>query len=56
MLHSSEFMPGGSPTFKSTASIEALYRDLEQLFSLIQLHFHGATLSEFHDEWKASRR
>ncbi|MGM3309874.1 deacetylase, partial [Enterobacter hormaechei subsp. steigerwaltii] len=25
MLHSSEFMPGGSPTFKDEAAIEGLY-------------------------------
>jgi hypothetical protein len=50
MLHSSEFMPGGSPTFPDAASIEALYSDLEALFERIQGHFRAATLSEFHDE------
>jgi hypothetical protein len=50
MLHSSEFMPGGSPTFPDAASIEALYRDLEALFARIEGHFRAATLSEFHDE------
>jgi hypothetical protein len=47
MLHSSEFMAGGSPTFRSPASIEALYRDMEQLFSSVATSFVGATLSEF---------
>ena len=46
-LHSSEFMPGGSPTFRTTESIENLYRDLEQLFSRAAKSFGGATLAEF---------
>lgn len=46
-LHSSELMPGGSPTFRTTESIENLYRDLEQLFSRAAASFVGATLSEF---------
>jgi hypothetical protein len=54
MLHSSEFMPGGSPTFPDAASIESLYSDLEALFERIQGHFRAATLSEFHDELVAS--
>lgn len=29
MLHSSEYMPGGSPTFKNKQDIEQLYVDLE---------------------------
>jgi hypothetical protein len=47
MLHSSEFMPGGSPTFPSEESIERLYRDMEKLFARAARHFRGATLSEF---------
>jgi hypothetical protein len=46
-LHSSEFMPGGSPTFRTPKSIEDLYRDLERLFSRAARSFVGATLSEF---------
>jgi hypothetical protein len=46
-LHSSEFMPGGSPTFRTPESIDNLYRDLEQLFSRAAQSFRGATLSEF---------
>jgi hypothetical protein len=49
MLHSSEFMPGGSPSFRTADSIERLYDDLEQLFSAAAIHFSGATLQEFHD-------
>jgi hypothetical protein len=50
MLHSSELMPAGSPTFPDDASIEALYADVEMLFGRIQDRFHSLTLSEFHDE------
>jgi len=47
MLHSSEFMPGGSPTFASQASIENLYDTMEQLFAQAARTFAGATLTEF---------
>jgi hypothetical protein len=47
MLHSSELMPGGSPTFRTEASIEALYRDLEELFAAASDAFVGETLREF---------
>jgi hypothetical protein len=47
MLHSSEFMPGGSPTFATGESIERLYADLEKLFARAARNFSGATLSEF---------
>lgn len=32
MLHSSELMPGGSPTFRTEASIEHLYQELGTIF------------------------
>ena len=49
MLHSSEFMPGGSPTFPTHESIEKLFEDLEELFSLISKHYIGVTLSEYYN-------
>lgn len=52
VLHSSEFMPGGSPVFPDAASIERLYAHLEVLFEVIGRHFTGATLSEFRDGFK----
>jgi hypothetical protein len=55
MLHSSELMPGSSPTFRDEDSIEKLYEDLEALFEAAGAHFQGATLSEFHDSWTARR-
>ncbi|MBF0183207.1 MAG: deacetylase [Magnetococcales bacterium] len=47
MLHSSELMPDGSPTFRTSAQIEALYADLEQLFAFVADHFIGRTLGQF---------
>jgi hypothetical protein len=52
-IHSSELMPGGSPMFPTTKSIEKLYRDLEQLFSRAATRFVGATLSEFEQSLSA---
>jgi hypothetical protein len=48
MLHSSEFMAGGSPNFTNEASIEKLYADLEQLFESASEHFNGSTLTEYY--------
>jgi hypothetical protein len=53
MLHSSELMPGGSPRFRSARSVEALYQDLERLFSAAAGCFVGRTLGEYRDEWEA---
>ena len=47
MLHSSEMMPGGSPTFRTPDSIETLYQHMEAVFQTAAAHFHGQTLSEF---------
>jgi hypothetical protein len=52
MLHSSELMPGGSPTFKTPADIESLYADLKVLFSNAAKQYRGQTLREFHDEYR----
>jgi hypothetical protein len=48
MLHSSELMPGGSPTFRTEADIERLYDDLHRLFSAAHKAFHGTTLQEYY--------
>jgi len=56
MLHSSELMPGGSPTFKTLDDIEVLYDDLEALFSKAAEKFQGMTLNEFYDEFKLQSR
>lgn len=54
MLHSSEYMPGGSPTFKTEQDIEQLYRDLEMLFSWLQPRVTGMTLAEYYQMKKGS--
>lgn len=51
MLHSSELMPGGSPTFRTEQSIDRLYGDLEQIFAEAQGDYRGLTVSEFRDEF-----
>jgi hypothetical protein len=56
MLHSSELMPGGSPTFPDRASIELLYEDLEPLFSRVAGSFRSATLSEFQHEFACASK
>ncbi len=48
MLHSSELMPGGSPTFRTSDDIEALYCDLEALFSTVNGKYIGATLDDYY--------
>jgi len=47
MLHSSEFMPDGSPTFKNEADIDRLYDDLDTLFSWLYPRTQGMTLAEY---------
>ncbi|CAN5785950.1 polysaccharide deacetylase family protein [soil metagenome] len=53
VLHSSELMPGGSPSLPDAASIELLYRDLRVLFTEISRNFVGMTLAEFRNQWVA---
>ena len=49
-LHSSELMPGGSPTFPHKKDVEQLYRDLETIFRKASKHFVGSTLYEFYQK------
>ena len=47
MLHSSELMPSGSPSFKTDNQIEALYRDIAEVFDYAKaLGYEGSTLRE----------
>lgn len=55
MLHSSEFMPGGSPTFKTQQDIEGLYLELEQLFEWLHRITVGKTLAEYYQD-KVSKK
>ena len=48
MLHSSEMMPGGSPSFPDGKSIEALYQCIEKLFCYAkQCGYVGCKLSDY---------
>lgn len=56
MLHSSELMPGGSPTFPTARSIERLYADLDVLFAEVRrLDFRGSTLADFYDDFRVAQ-
>jgi hypothetical protein len=55
-LHSSELMPGGSPSFRNATDIERLYEDLEILFDELSTWCRGMTLKEFHAWFGASTR
>ena len=47
ILHSSELMPGGSPTFPDQPAIDSLYGTLEEVFDVASRHCRGMTLKEF---------
>lgn len=51
MIHSSELMPGGSPSFPNDTDIEYLYGRLEEIFSIASRYFQGATLREFYNDF-----
>jgi hypothetical protein len=51
MLHSSDLMPGGSPSFGNETDIDRLYDRLQVLFEEISLWCRGMTLAEFRDHW-----
>jgi peptidoglycan/xylan/chitin deacetylase (PgdA/CDA1 family) len=50
MIHSSELMPGGSPTFVNAHSIEKMYEHIENLFGNIEKTYKGITLGEYAEE------
>ena len=47
MIHSSELMPGGSPSFPDEQSIENLYRSLEAFFEAISDDYAGMTIGDY---------
>jgi len=51
MLHSSELMAEGSPSFRSALEIDRLYARLELLFEELSAWCRGMTLGEFRDWW-----
>ena len=46
MLRASELMPGGGPAFPTARNSEALYADLEGLFSRVAGRLRAATRGE----------
>lgn len=48
MLHSSEMMPGGSPTFRDAERIEKMYSDIEKVFEVASMDFEGICLAEYY--------
>lgn len=48
MIHSSELMPSGNPTFRSKQDIEKLYRDLDILFNFASSKFKSMTLNDYY--------
>jgi hypothetical protein len=55
IMHSSEFMPGGSPSFFSDGEVEGLYERLEALFEEAGRRLRPATLTEYRHAFVASR-
>jgi hypothetical protein len=51
MIHSSELMAGGSPSFSTRSDIDALFEDLEAVFAAARRHWSGMTLSEYRDQY-----
>ena len=48
MIHSSELMPGGSPSFKDTKEIDRLYECIGALFNYAKSkQYIGTTLGEY---------
>lgn len=49
MIHSAELMPGGSPYFKDSNDIEALYKGIEDMFKFVQkMNYKGITMKDFY--------
>lgn len=54
MLHSSELMPGGSPSFRNASDIDRLYEHLEILFEELSTWCCGVTLKDFRTRFESS--
>ena len=55
-IHSSELMPGGSPSFSTEAEVERLFDRLEALFEAAAQHrLRAATLAEYRAAFVAAR-
>ncbi|HZF14579.1 MAG TPA: hypothetical protein VE046_01425 [Steroidobacteraceae bacterium] len=56
MLHSSELMPGGSPSFPRSVDVEHLYVSLRTLFEDISAWCVGMTLKDFLERMRGTLR
>jgi len=56
MLHSSDLMPGGSPSSGNAQDVEQLYACLEMLFEELSTWCRGMTLATFREHWMRSPR
>ena len=56
MLHSSEMMPGGSPTFDTEEKIEKMYSDIEIVFSKVAEKYGGVTLAQYGDSYLSRKK
>lgn len=57
MLHSSEFMPGCNPTFKTEKQVERMYEDIEQAFEFLKANnVRGVTCCEYYDSYTSRNR
>jgi hypothetical protein len=54
-IHSSELMPGGSPTFRDEAAIEDLYVELDRLFQMAAETCIPMTLREYREQVATDR-
>ena len=50
MIHSSELMPGGSPSFPDEDSTDCLYADLKVLFERLSRDFSGSSLYDYYEQ------
>ena len=50
MIHSSELMPGGSPTFPDRKAVDGLYADVTALLDGVIGRVHGSTFADFRAE------
>lgn len=47
MMHSSEFMPGGSPYYTTQHEIDDMFALLDRIYSIIKTEYQGCTLKEY---------
>lgn len=52
MMHSSEFMPGGSPYYSTKGEIDSLFLQLDRLFGIIAETYYGCTLANFAEQYR----